>query len=74
MGDKNSFQCQQCGCIHKEKVQYDIEKLHTSMICPRCRGETLHLWVGNSPDDLYMLYNPVVDSRFYQYRKTQHND
>ena len=74
MGDNNSFQCQQCGYIHKEKTQHDIEKLYTSMICPRCRGETLHLWVGNNLDDLYMLYNPMVDSRFYQYRATQHND
>jgi len=74
MGDKNSFQCQACGYIHKNQTPHDIEELYTSMICPRCRGETLHLWVGNSPDDLYMLYNPVADSRFYKYRHTRQDD
>jgi rubredoxin len=74
MGDKNSFQCQTCGYIHKNQAPHNIEELYTSMICPRCRGETLHLWVGNSPDDLYMLYNPVADSRFYKYRHTRQDD
>jgi Zn finger protein HypA/HybF involved in hydrogenase expression len=71
MGDKNYFQCQSCGHIHREKVEFDIEDLYTSIICPRCRGETSHLWVGQKLDDLYMLYNPMVDPRFYNANNTK---
>lgn len=67
-------QCQECGNVHKIKMNFDINKLHIRTRCPRCRGGTKHLWVGDNPEDVYLYGNPILDERFYQYHKTKQND
>jgi hypothetical protein len=72
---KYIFQCQNCGHLHKIKIRYDIESdLYTQAKCPRCRGETQHLWCGEHPEDVGWYGNVNVDPRYYQYNKTQQND
>lgn len=66
--DKQFFQCLECGEVYKLKIHYNIENdLYTKMSCPHCRDETMHLWVGNKPEDKYIYYDPVLDSRYYKY-------
>lgn len=68
-------QCQECGNVHKLQVAFNIEnKLYMRMKCPRCRGGTQHLWVGDNPEDVYLYGNIILDERFYQYHKTKQND
>ena len=65
MGKESWFQCQFCGCLHKEKIRFNIEDLYTKIKCPRCRGETSHIYCGNTEDDIYVMYNLNVDPRYY---------
>lgn len=74
MDKKGYFQCQCCGSIHRDKLSFNIEDVYTQARCPRCRGETKHLWVGDQPEDWYLYYDPVCDPRYYQYDKTIQND
>ena len=67
-GSSGYVQCQQCGAVHTTKMKIDIENnLYTELKCPKCRGVTQHLWCGDTEDDVYLYYNPVTDSRFYEY-------
>ena len=65
MGEKGYFQCQLCGSIHKEKIRFNKEQTYIKLPCPRCRGETKHLWVGKDKTDIYMYYNANLDSRYF---------
>ena len=62
------YQCVQCGNIHKE---YDDEMIDTqtdiyyATVCSHCRGVVKHLWVGDTEDEVYELYDNTLDSRYY---------
>ena len=62
------YQCVQCGNIHKE---YDDEIIDTQTdiyyvtVCSHCRGVKKHLWVGDTEDEIYELYDNTKDSRYY---------
>ena len=66
MGQENVFQCQSCGALHRLNIYYDIDSdLYVRMKCPRCRGETLHLWCGEDESEIYIYYNINLDLRYY---------
>lgn len=66
MGDgKEIFQCN-CGHIHKvNKPQGD--NIYETLWCEKCRRHTRQLRCGDDEDWIYYLYDPVNDSRFYDY-------
>ena len=70
MGDKVWTQCQCCGEIHQVKNKYasiSDDDLYTNPICcPRCRGETKHIVIGNEAD-IYIYSNSNLDERFFIY-------
>ena len=67
-GDSGYVQCQECGKIHLLKMRFDIEdELYIKLKCPKCKGITEHLWVGNDKEDIYLYYNLVADPRYYNY-------
>ena len=77
MGDKVWMQCQECGHLHRVRekdTSSDEDDLYKYMHCPRCRDDTKHLWCGINQEDVYFYGNANVDSRYYQYNKTQQND
>jgi len=60
-------QCQECGSVHLEKMAFDIEELYVQIKCPRCRGVTKHIWVGDDPEDVYYAGDITLDERYYNY-------
>lgn len=67
MGEKSYFQCQECGCVHRDNICVSEEDTYIKAPCPRCRGETNHLWVGSKPEDVYLYGNSNLDARYYEY-------
>lgn len=67
------FQCQQCGYLHKEKIRDNSENLYIKIECPKCRGETKHVCVGEHKEDVYLYGNLNVDPRYYN-KKTIQSD
>lgn len=68
------LQCQDCGRIFKQTIQYNIEEdIYINAKCIGCRDETTHLICSEDENDIYILYNSNVDPRYYQY-KTKQND
>lgn len=62
------FQCTTCGNIHKDYSDEVINlknRVYYATVCSHCRGVTKHLWVGDREDEIYALYDPVLDSRYY---------
>lgn len=68
MGTKVWLQCQDCGELHKEEIQYNVEDIYIKTYCPKCRDGTKHLVCSEDEDEIYKLYNPSVDPRYYNYR------
>ena len=67
-------QCQNCGKLHKQIIQYNIEEdIYIKAKCTGCRDETVHLICSEDESEIYILYNSNVDPRYYQY-KTKQND
>ena len=70
MGDKVFVQCQCCGKIHQVKsrdASISDDDLYTNpLYCPRCRGGTKHLVIGNE-EDTYIYSNNNLDERFFIY-------
>ena len=63
------YQCQSCGFLHQEERCFNIEEdLFVELKCPKCRGETKHIWCGENPEDVYMYGNSNLDSRYFQYK------
>ena len=67
MGEKSYFQCQNCGTTSRKKIKFNKEEMYITVPCPRCRGETKHLWVGSKPEDVYLYGNSNLDARYYEY-------
>ena len=66
MGKQSIWQCQRCGNLKKTKENIDItDDLYTEMKCPKCRGDTPHLFCGNDEIDISYYYNLNIDPRYY---------
>ena len=63
------LQCQNCGKLYKQKLQYNIEEdVYIQTHCPGCRDETTHLICGEDENEIYSLYNLNTDPRYYNYK------
>ena len=61
-------QCQSCGKLHKETIQYNIEDdFYIKVHCLGCRDDTTHLICSEDESEIYDLYNLNVDPRYYNY-------
>ena len=64
-------QCKCCGSLHSVKqnnVSMSDDDLHTDPIyCPKCRGGTKHLLIGQDKEDVYWLGDNTLDERYYKY-------
>lgn len=65
--DKEIFQCNCCGNIHKVDERYkprgdDIYKI---LWCPKCKKYEKQLYCGDDIDQIYALYDANKDSRYY---------
>ena len=60
-------QCQFCGKLHKETIQYNIEDIYIKLHCSGCRDDTVHLICGQEESEIYHLYNLNADPRYYNY-------
>jgi len=67
-------QCQSCGKLHKESIQYNIEDIYIKLHCSGCRDDTTHLICSEDESEIYHLYNLNIDPRYYTYGKTKQND
>ena len=69
MGKKQKahFQCMHCGHLHwiEDPPKIDEDELYIEMRCKKCKCITNHLWVGETPEDLYQYYDVTKDSRYY---------
>ena len=66
-GDAHYFQCQICGEIHQVDDKYKPKEgeIYSSLWCNRCGKTVLQLYCGTDENDIYILYNLNVDSRYY---------
>lgn len=62
-------QCQSCGELHKESIQYNIEDIYIKLYCSGCRDDTTHLICSEDESEIYHLYNLNVDPRYYHKTK-----
>ena len=61
-------QCQNCGKLHKQKIQYNIEEdFYIKVYCTGCRDDTTHLICSEDESEIYHLYNLSTDPRYYNY-------
>lgn len=71
MSDQVWVQCQNCGKLHQVKNKYaslSDDDLYTEPIwCPKCRGGTKHLIVGENKEDFYVFGNNNLDERNFIY-------
>ena len=68
MGDAVYVECQNCGKLHRVKeVKMSEDELYVKLHCPRCRGDSNHLFIGKYKDDVYTKGNTNLDERFFIY-------
>ena len=71
MGDKVFVQCQVCGKVHQVKskdASISDDDLYTEPLwCPRCRGGTKHLLIGENKEDCYIYGDNSLDERYFIY-------
>jgi Zn finger protein HypA/HybF involved in hydrogenase expression len=65
MGDKVWIQCQNCGHLHKAKIQLSEDDLYIYEYCPKCRDETKSLYCGEDETEIYIYYNANLDTRYF---------
>ena len=65
--DKEIFQCNCCGNIHKVDERYKPrgDTIYVTLWCNKCKKNTRQLYCGDSMDDLYMLYDVNTDLKYY---------
>ena len=61
-------QCQSCGKLHKETIQYNIEDIYIKLCCSGCKDDTVHLICSEDDSEIYDLYNLNADPRYYIYK------
>ena len=69
MGEKQKsrYQCMNCGHLHwiEDPPEINDDELYTETKCKKCQRITNHLWVGDTPEDLYLYYDVTLDSKYY---------
>ena len=69
MGGKVWVQCSKCGHLYQVKskeASISDNDLYTDPLkCPRCRGKTKHLLIGEHKEDVYWLGDSTLDERYY---------
>ena len=69
MGDKVWVQCSKCGNLTRVKSKYasiSDDDLYTEPIyCPKCRGGTKHLLIGEYREDVYLFGDSNLDERYF---------
>ena len=62
-------QCTECGELHRVKdASVSDDDLYTEPLwCPRCRGGTKHLLIGEHKDDCYIYGDNSLDERYFIY-------
>ena len=77
MGDKVWTQCTRCGGLHQIKskdASISDDDLYTEPLwCPRCRGRTKHLLIGEYKDDRYIYGDNGLDERYFIYQTIQND-
>lgn len=69
MSKKQWVECLSCGFLHQVEMRFDIEDdLFVKLRCEHCRNDTDHIWVGDTPEDVYLNGNLNVDERYYEYK------
>ena len=65
--DKEIFQCNCCGSIHKvnEKYKPRGDDIYMTLWCQKCREYTRQLYCGDDESEIYALYDANLDSRYY---------
>lgn len=67
------YQCTKCGTIislHKKLKSADEDDIYVDLYCDRCENERA-LYLGEDLNDLYYMYDVVLDQRYYNYEKTK---
>lgn len=68
------IQCMKCGNLHI--YQSDVIRIHadscTDHWCGKCRKATPHIIIGSQRDQ-YLYGDPVLDPRYYSYKKKKEN-
>ena len=60
------MQCQECGQLHKKKIEYNIEEdVYIKVRCSKCRDKTTHLICSEDESEIYYLYDLNIDPRYY---------
>jgi len=71
MGDAVWVQCARCGHLHRAKSKdasiSDDDLYITELNCPRCRGGTKHLFIGEYRDNVYLVGDSSLDERYFIY-------
>lgn len=68
MGDAVYVECQWCGKLHRVKeAKMSEDDLYIKLHCPRCRGDSNHLFIGKYKEDVYTNGNANLDERFFIY-------
>ena len=65
---EHNYQCTKCGKVHRVKINkvWDLDDgIYYATYCSACRGVEKHLDVGEDELDMYELYDPVMDRRYY---------
>lgn len=63
------LQCRNCGTIYKANTYISTDLLYCNNICNQCKKMTNNLVLSSDPEDIYLLYDPVDDPRFYEYKE-----
>lgn len=67
--DKEIFQCNCCGTIHKvdEKYKPRGDGIYETLWCQKCGEHTRQLYCGDNMDEIYALYDVNIDGNYYKY-------
>lgn len=63
--DRSYLQCTNCGKVFQVDRRFPEGTLYIYRYCPRCGDFEKTLWVGKDILDIYELYDPVCDERYY---------
>lgn len=61
----NYYQCTKCGAIMSFKGSIELEDdIYADLYCDKCE-QSKALYLGDNKEDFYMLYDVVLDKRYY---------
>jgi hypothetical protein len=66
--ETRNYQCIKCGEIHSVEINkvYNLDDdIYYATYCPCCKEVVKHLDVGIDKNEIYELYDVVLDSKYY---------